>query len=88
MAARPISFAVEEADIPILEELSDAFGGGNRSEFLRVAMKEFQERLRKMKLEKLRLGMEDLHAEALTERGGKVYTTEETLKLIDENWAP
>lgn len=28
--------------------------------------------------------MEQLRVEALTERGGKVYTTEETLKLIDE----
>lgn len=77
MAARPISFAVEETDIALLQELADAFGNGNRSEFLRVAMKEFKKKLRVQQ-------MNDLHAEMLEERGGKVYTTEETLKLIED----
>jgi hypothetical protein len=77
VVARPISFAVEDEDIPLLEELATEFGGGNRSEFLRVAMKEFKKKLRFQQ-------MEELHAEMLKERGGKVYTTEETLKLIDE----
>ncbi|MDP3949521.1 ribbon-helix-helix protein, CopG family [Microbacterium sp.] len=81
MAARPISFAVEETDVALLQELADAFGGGNRSEFLRVAMKEFKKKLRVQQ-------MNDLHAEMLEERGGKVYTTEETLKQIEENWVP
>ncbi|QNA91775.1 hypothetical protein G4G29_03715 [Microbacterium sp. Se63.02b] len=61
----------------MLQELADAFGGGNRSEFLRVAMKEFKKKLRVQQ-------MNDLHAEMLEERGGKVYTTEETLKLIED----
>lgn len=77
MVARPISFAVEDEDIPLLEELATEFGGGNRSEFLRVAMKEFKKKLRFQQ-------MEELHAEMLKERGGKVYSTEETLRLIDE----
>lgn len=77
MAARPISFAVEETDVPLLQELADAFGDGNRSEFLRVAMTEFKKKLRVQQ-------MNDLHAEMLEERGGKVYTTEETLKLIED----
>jgi hypothetical protein len=77
MVARPISFAVEDEDIPPLEELTTEFGGGNRSEFLRVAMKEFKKKLRFQQ-------MEELRAEMLKERCGKVYTTEETLRLIDE----
>lgn len=88
MAARPISFAVEESDLPLLEQLAAAFGNGNRSEFLRVAMQDYKERLRKRRLHEVREGMEDLHAEALAERGGKVYTTEETLKSIEEHWVP
>lgn len=84
MATRPVSFAVEEDEIALLEELSKEFGGGNRSEFLRVAMAEFKEKLRKQKLERNRKGMEELHSRAVAERGGKVYTTEETLRLIDD----
>lgn len=77
MAAQPISFAVETTDLPLLEELVTEFGGGNRSEFLRVAMKELKKKLRFQQMEELRVEM-------LVERGGKVYTTEDTLKLIDE----
>lgn len=84
MAAQPISFAVESADVPLLEELATEFGGGNRSEFLRVVIADYKERLRRKSIEDRRKGMEELHAEMLKERGGKVYTTEETLKLIDE----
>ena len=39
MTARSIAFAVAEEDIPVLDELVEEFGGGNRSEFLRAAMK-------------------------------------------------
>lgn len=81
MAARSISFAVEEADLPVLQELSDAFGGGNRSEFLRVAMTEFKKKLRFQQ-------MNELSDEAREERGGKVYTTEETLKFIEDLGRP
>lgn len=88
MATRPISFALDEADIPLLDELSAEFGDGNRSEFLRVAMTEFKERLRLKRLQELRQGMEALHGEALAERGGKVYTTQETLALIEELRVP
>lgn len=88
MAARPISFALEETDIPLLDELSAEFGNGNRSEFLRVAMADFKERLRLKRLQEVRKGMESLHADALAERGGKVFTTEETLKLIDDLRVP
>lgn len=84
MAVRHISFTIEDADIPLLEELVTEFGCGNRSEFLRVAMADYEERLRKRHLEERRKGMEELHAEMLKERGGRFYTTEETLKLIDD----
>ncbi|MBB2975102.1 hypothetical protein FHX49_000643 [Microbacterium endophyticum] len=83
MAARPISFAVEEADLPLLDELAAAFGSGNRSEFLRVAIAEFKERLRLQRLHEVREQMESLHDEALAERGGRVFTSAETLALIE-----
>lgn len=39
MAAKSVAFAVAEEDMPVLEQLVEQFGGGNRSEFLRQAMK-------------------------------------------------
>lgn len=81
MASRPISFAVEESDLELLEKLAEAFGAGNRSEFLRVAMKDYQKKLRFRE-------MEQLSVQATAERGGKVFSTEETLNLINDLRTP
>lgn len=53
MAAETIGFAVQEEDRPELERLVQYFGGGNRSKFLREAMRvmavqERAERLRRI----------------------------------------
>lgn len=52
MAAETVGFAVQEEDRPELDRLVDHFGGGNRSKFLREAIKvmaiqERAERLRR-----------------------------------------
>ncbi|MFA5891776.1 MAG: hypothetical protein WDA27_12625 [Actinomycetota bacterium] len=38
MATETVGFAIEEGDRPRLDHLVGRFGGGNRSQFLRVAM--------------------------------------------------
>jgi Arc/MetJ-type ribon-helix-helix transcriptional regulator len=42
MASRTIGFAVDEADEARLERLTRRFGGGNRSAFLREAMRQME----------------------------------------------
>jgi len=39
MAAKTVGFAIAEEDRPQLDKLVERFGHGNRSEFLRAAMK-------------------------------------------------
>jgi len=39
MAAQTVGFAVADDDRPMLDRLVERYGHGNRSEFLRVAMK-------------------------------------------------
>jgi len=58
-----------------LEDLVTEYGGGNRSEFLRYAMK-------KIARDRLAERMAKLQQEAREDMGGKVYTTEETQVLI------
>ncbi len=42
MATKTIGFAVEETDLARLNRLSRRFGGGNRSAFLREAMRQME----------------------------------------------
>lgn len=77
MAAKSIGFAVAEEDVPLLNELVEKFGGGNRSEFLRVAMK-------KLRHEAWAEKMRALQAETRQSLGGRVYTTEEVVQLVKD----
>lgn len=75
MTAKTVGIAVADDLRPALDEVVEHFGHGNRSEFLRLAVHEFQARLR----------LERLHAlrdEARAERGGRTYSSEEVLELI------
>lgn len=78
MATTPISFAVDDEDLPLLKQLVDGFAGGNRSEFLRLVMKDYKKKLRMQQ-------MNELQQEMLAERGGRTYTTEETLATIERH---
>lgn len=77
MAAKSIGFAVAEEDLPLLEQLVEQFGGGNRSEFLRVAMRRLHH---EAWAEKTRA----LQAETRRALAGRVYTTEEVVQLVKD----
>lgn len=77
MTIRQVTLDIDESDLTVLDELANAFAGGDRATLLRLALADFKKKLRFAQ-------MEQLHVEALAERCGRVYTTEETLKLIDD----
>ncbi len=77
MAAKTVGIAVADDLRPALDEVVEHFGHGNRSEFLRLAVREYQGRLR---LER----MHALRDRARGERGGRRYSTDEVLELIRE----
>ena len=75
MTARTVGIAVSDELRPALDEVVEHFGHGNRSEFLRLAVREYQTRMR----------VERLHAireDARRERGGRRYTSDEVLEMI------
>lgn len=75
MAAKTVGFAIADEDRDLLEELVKEYGGGNRSEFLRVA-------IRRMARDRMAQRLIDLQQRARKEMNGKVYTPEESAKLI------
>lgn len=75
MSAKTVGFAVAEEDQAKLKVLVDHFGQGNRSEFLRVAMK-------RMTHEMLADKMRGLQEQARDELGGRVVSREEATALI------
>jgi metal-responsive CopG/Arc/MetJ family transcriptional regulator len=80
MAAKTVGIAVADDLRTALDEVVEHFGHGNRSEFLRLAVRDYQGRLRLERLHALR-------EEARAERGGRVYSTDEVLDLIRETAA-
>lgn len=54
MPAQTIGFAVAEQDVPLLDELVKEFGEGNRSEFLRQAMRRMRHESRARRLMEIR----------------------------------
>jgi metal-responsive CopG/Arc/MetJ family transcriptional regulator len=75
MVAKTVGIAVPDELRPALDEVVKHFGHGNRSEFLRIAVRDYQARLR----------LERLHAvreRARAERGGRMYSADEVLELI------
>jgi Arc/MetJ-type ribon-helix-helix transcriptional regulator len=75
MRAKTVGFAIADEDRALLEDLVAEYGGGNRSEFLRYAMK-------KIARDRLAERMSKLQQEAREDMGGRVYTPEETQVLI------
>ena len=78
MAAKTVGIAIADDLRPALDEVVEHFGNGNRSEFLRLAVREYQGRLR----------LERLHAvreTARAERGGRSYSADEVMALIRSN---
>lgn len=77
MVAKTVGIAVADELRAALDEVVEHYGRGNRSEFLRLAVRDYQGRLR----------LERLHAireQARAERGGRRYTSDEVRELIRE----
>lgn len=75
MAAKSVGFAVAEEDEPLLEQLVAHFGQGNRSEFLRAAMKRMRHEMFAERMRTLQAGVrEDL--------GGRVVPAEEIVEQV------
>ncbi len=75
MSAKTVGFVIADEDQAKLQTLVDHFGHGNRSEFLRVAMKRMT---RDMWAEKMR-GFQDQAREDLA---GRVVSHEEVTALV------
>ena len=75
MPAKTVGFAISEQDRPQLDLLVEHFGHGNRSEFLRAAMKRMRH---EMWSEKMR----GLQAQARQDLGCRVVTREEVNALV------
>ncbi|WP_206448484.1 hypothetical protein [Agrococcus sp. KRD186] len=78
MTAKTVGIAVSADLRPALDEVVEHFGHGNRSEFLRLAVRDYQARLR----------LERLHAireQARSERGGRRYSSDEVVELVRQS---
>lgn len=75
MRAKTVGFAIADSDRELLDRLVDHFGAGNRSEFLRVAMRRLEhERLAERFVETKKLINKEL--------GGQVLNDAEIDELI------
>lgn len=75
MSSTTVGFAIADEDREELNELVDYFGHGNRSEFLRVAMK----RLRR---EKMAQNLQRIQAQMRQDMGGRVVSPEEVTEMV------
>ena len=75
MRAKTVGFAILDTDRDRLETLVEHYGNGNRSEFLRVAMKRLEH---EMVAERL----VSLQSAVRAELAGKVYSEDEIVNLV------
>lgn len=80
MGAKTVGIAIADDLRPALDEVVEHFGHGNRSEFLRLAVRDYQGRMRLDRMHALR-------DQARAERGGRRYSTDEVLALIRQTAA-
>ena len=75
MPAHTIGFAVADEDRPQLDVLVERFGHGNRSEFLRVAMRRMQRDLFAERLQRIQeRGRQNM--------GGRVLSPDDVRELV------
>ena len=74
MAAVTVGFAIAEEDRALLEDLVAFYADGNRSEFLRLAMK-------RMARERFAERLSALQSDLKKDLNGRVYTTEEIVAM-------
>jgi Arc/MetJ-type ribon-helix-helix transcriptional regulator len=75
MRAKTVGFAISDSDRELLERLVEHYGQGNRSEFLRIAMK-------RMEHDRLAQRFEETRALVRKELGGRSLTEREIDDLI------
>jgi Arc/MetJ-type ribon-helix-helix transcriptional regulator len=75
--AKTVGFAIPEDMLPDLEIVINEFAGGNRSEFLRVAVRHFRSHMMAERMKSIR-------AQLREERGGRTYTNAEVMALVRE----
>ena len=78
MTATTVGFAIDDELRPDLDAVVQRFAGGNRSEFLRVAVRRYT-------ADMLRERLIDTREEARAERGGRIYSQDEVLALIADS---
>lgn len=74
MRAKTVGFAIADEDRKALDELVEYYGGGNRSEFLRVVIK-------RMRRERWQQRLTDIQSGFREELDGKVFTGTEILDM-------
>ena len=74
MAVKTVGFAIADDDRPLLDRLVERYGHGNRSEFLRAAMKIMAAEER---AERLRALQDRVHTQA-----GQVYSPAQVNELV------
>jgi Arc/MetJ-type ribon-helix-helix transcriptional regulator len=75
MRAKTVGFAISDSDRSRLEVLVEHYGQGNRSEFLRVAMKRLEHDM-------LANRLIEIQRSVRAELGGRVFTEEEVVDLV------
>lgn len=75
MTATTVGFAIADEYRQELNDLVEYFGHGNRSEFLRVAMK----RLRR---DKMAENLQRIQAQMRSDMGGRVVSPEEVTEMV------
>ena len=75
MRAKTVGFAIADSDRELLDKLVEHFGDGNRSEFLRVAMKRLEH-------DRLAARYNETKQRILGELGGKTLSESEVDELI------
>jgi len=75
MAAITVGFAIAEEDRAKLDELVEFYAGGNRSEFLRLAMQ-------RMARDRFAGRLSEIQRLAHQELAGKTFSSEDVVKLV------
>ena len=77
MRAKTVGFAISDSDRDLLERLTDHYGNGNRSEFLRLAMK-------RMEHDRLAQRFNETRAAMAKELAGRQFNEADVNKLVKE----
>jgi hypothetical protein len=76
MSQKIIEIDIGAEDVQLFDRLVDEYGEADPSKFLAYA-------IRKLNADRIRTKMQVLQAEARQDMGGKVFTSDETLMIIE-----